>query len=102
MNALKKYIKIAFICICLFSTSCKITTKENLNHNNKTAEQILGNPEFLAISYGGYRMTSREIQPSVEALKEDLMIMHSMDIRILRTYNLQYPHASNILKPLKN
>lgn len=101
MNALKKYIKIAFICICLFSTSCKITTKENLNHNNKTAEQILGNPEFLAISYGGYRMTSREIQPSVEALKEDLMIMHSMGVRILRTYNLQYPHASNILKAIK-
>ena len=88
MNALKKHIKIAFICICLFSTSCKITTKENLNHNNKTAEQILGNPEFLAISYGGYRMTSREIQPSVEAIKEDLMakVMYQQETVLVLVY----------------
>ncbi|MGB2387040.1 MAG: glycosyl hydrolase family 17, partial [Flavobacteriaceae bacterium] len=68
---------------------------------HKTAAQILGNPEYLAISYGGYRTTSREIQPSLEALKEDLKIMYAMGIRIIRTYNLQFPHASNILRAIK-
>ena len=65
-----------------------------------TAKEILGNPEYLAISYGGYRMTSRDSQPSIAELKEDMKILHSMDIRVLRTYNVQLPHASNVLKAI--
>ena len=34
-------------------------------------------------------------------LKEDLKIMYAMGIRIIRTYNLQFPHASNILRAIK-
>ena len=59
-----------------------------MNFIPKTAEQILGNPDYLAISYGGYREATREHQPSLEELKEDLKILHAMGIRILRTYNL--------------
>jgi len=67
-----------------------------------TAAKILGNPDYLAISYGGYREKTREVQPTIIELKEDLKLLHAMGIRILRTYNVQtdLPHASNILKAI--
>ncbi len=69
--------------------------------NNITAQDILGNPEYLAISYGGYRKTSREHQPTIEQLKEDMKILHAMNIRLLRTYNVQLAQASNLLEAIK-
>ncbi|WP_299124889.1 glycosyl hydrolase family 17 protein [uncultured Winogradskyella sp.] len=67
-----------------------------------TAKDILGNPDYLAISYGGYREKTREVQPSIEELKDDLRILSAMGIKIIRTYNVQtpLPHASNILKAI--
>jgi predicted component of type VI protein secretion system len=50
-----------------------------------TAKDILGNSNYLAISYGGYRKSSRDFQPTVGELKEDMKILHAMNIRILRT-----------------
>ena len=85
--------------MCILSLSCNNITKKNLN--NKSAAELLGNPNYLAISYGGYRMTSREIQPSIQAIKEDLNIIYAMGIRMLRTYNLQFDQAPNILKAIK-
>ncbi len=79
----------------------KVIEKEEQTQMKKelTALDILGNPKFLAISYGGYRGTSRDhkFQPTLDELKEDLRIMHAMGIRVLRTYNVQLPHAFNIL-----
>ncbi|SNR86137.1 glycosyl hydrolase family 17 protein [Dokdonia pacifica] len=66
-----------------------------------TAKDILGNPDYLAISYGGYRMTSRDSQPTIPQLKEDMKLLHAMDIKVLRTYNVQLAQASNILKAIK-
>ena len=68
--------------------------------SSKTAKELLGNPNYPAISYGGYRGLSRSEQPTLAQLKEDLRIMHAMGIRILRTYNVQLPHASNVLKAI--
>jgi exo-beta-1,3-glucanase (GH17 family) len=68
-----------------------------------TAAKILGNPDYLAISYGGYREKSREDnQPTIPQLKEDLKLMHAMGIRIIRTYNVQptLPHAANVLEAI--
>ena len=65
-----------------------------------TASEILGNPKYLAISYGGYREKSRDIQPTPQELKDDMKILAAMGIRILRTYNVQLPQASNILKAI--
>ncbi len=66
-----------------------------------TAKDILGNPKYQAISYGGYRKTSRDDQPTVKELKEDLRILSAMGIRILRTYNTQqYAQAENLLKAI--
>jgi len=67
----------------------------------KTAAQILGNPEYLAMSYGGYRDTSRNIQPTLDQIKEDLKIMSAMGVKILRTYNLQFDQAGNVVKAIK-
>ena len=83
--------------------SCQSSQKEKKpmqNNRNLTAKEILNKPEFLAISYGGYRKKSREEQPTIQQLKEDLKILHAMDIRILRTYNVRLPHAANILKAI--
>ncbi|MEM7549385.1 MAG: glycosyl hydrolase family 17 protein [Bacteroidota bacterium] len=84
-------------------TSCQQKSKTNqVNEPIKemTAKDILGNPDYQAISYGGYREKSRDIQPTVEELKEDMKILSAMGIRILRTYNVQLPHASNVVKAI--
>ncbi len=66
-----------------------------------TAKDILGNPDYQAISYGGYREISREVQPTVDQLKEDMRILHAMGIRVLRTYNVHFPHAENVLEAIR-
>ena len=64
---------------------------------NKTAADILGNPDYLAISYGGYRGKSRDIQPTVEQIKDDMKIIAAMGIKILRDYNVQLQHVRHNL-----
>jgi exo-beta-1,3-glucanase (GH17 family) len=87
-----------------FSCSNK-STEEKTDHSMKqkevTAKDILGNPDYQAISYEGYRERSREIQPNIGQLKDDLKILSAMGIKVLRTYNVQFPHASNLLKAIK-
>lgn len=98
----------SFLCLAILLSmiSCvKSDKKEDTILKTKkelTAADILGNPKYLAISYGGYREKSREIQPTIAQLKEDLKLMHAMGIRILRTYNVQpkLPHAANILEAI--
>lgn len=65
-----------------------------------SASEILGRPDYLAISFGGYRQTSRDLQPTLPQLKEDLKILFAMGIKILRTYNVHLPHAANLLKAI--
>jgi exo-beta-1,3-glucanase (GH17 family) len=90
----------------VFIGSCKKShNKENmpkqLIRKEVSAKDILGNPDYLAISYGGYRKSSRDIQPTIEELKEDMKILHAMNIRVLRTYNVRLAHASNLLKAIR-
>ena len=65
-----------------------------------TAAEILGNPNYLAISYGGYRKNTRDVQPTIEELKEDLKILSKIGIKIIKTYNLQLEQAPNILRAI--
>jgi exo-beta-1,3-glucanase (GH17 family) len=65
-----------------------------------TAAEILGNPDYLAISYGGYREKSRDVQPTIPQLKEDMKILAAMGVKILRTYNVQLQQAPNLLKAI--
>ena len=66
----------------------------------KTAADILGNPDYQAICYGGYREITRDIQPTVPQLKEDMKILSAMGIKIIRTYNVHYDEAANLLEAL--
>ncbi|WP_158846667.1 glycosyl hydrolase family 17 protein [Algibacter sp. L1A34] len=66
----------------------------------KTAADILGDSNYLAISYGGYRENTRDIQPSIPELKEDMKLLSAMGVKILRTYNVQLQQASNLLKAI--
>ncbi|MBT8188508.1 MAG: glycosyl hydrolase family 17 [Croceitalea sp.] len=86
--------------------SCNIKkndTKEMQSKINKqvTAKEILGNPEYLAISYGGYREITREVQPTIQELKDDMKILSALGIKILRTYNVQLQQAPNLLKAIR-
>ena len=87
------------IIIFMSMMGCQYNTKEA---TGITASEILGNPDYLAMSYGGYRHNTRDIQPTIEELKEDLKILAAMGIKVLRTYNVQYPHASNVLQAIRN
>ena len=66
----------------------------------KTAAEILGNPEYQAISYAGYRELSRDIQPTIPQLKEDMKILSAMGIKLLRTYNVYYDETANLLQAI--
>lgn len=66
-----------------------------------SAADILGNPDYTAISYGGYRKTSRDIQPTIPQLKEDMKILAAMGVKILRTYNVQLAQAPNLLAAIR-
>ena len=89
---------IAFLLLILTFFSCKDVTKTNSSKPKiVTAKDILGNPNYQAICYGGYRKNSRDIQPSIAQLKEDLLILSAMNIKVIRTYNVHLAHASNVL-----
>lgn len=91
----KKAILSFFSIVTIFSCQNKPTEMRS-----KTAEEILGNPKYLAISYGGYRYQDHNIEPTVEELKEDMKLLSAMGIKILRTYKVHLPHASNVLKAI--
>ena len=81
----------------------QISEDQSKDHlNGPTAKEILGNPNYPAISYGGYREKTRDDVPTVEDLKEDMQILFAMGVRILRTYNAsQFPQAERILEAIK-
>ena len=66
-----------------------------------TAKDILGNANYLAISYGGYREVTRDTQPTIQQLKNDMKILSAMGIKVLRTYNVQLDHAPNLLQAIR-
>lgn len=73
---------------------------QSTNEITVTAKDILGNPDYLAISYGGYREKTRDIQPTIDELKEDMKILHAMGVRVLRTYNVQLQMVPNLLQAI--
>ena len=65
-----------------------------------TAGDILGSPDYLGISYGGYRHPDHDIEPTLDELKEDMKLLAAMGIKIVRTYKVHFPQASNLLKAI--
>lgn len=97
LNILVATLLITIVWSCDFENK-----KNNMQSDQITAKELLGNPNYPAISYGGYRANTRSIQPTVAQLKEDMKILSALGIKILRTYNVQphHPHASNVLKAI--
>lgn len=99
--------KILLIILIIGLYSCDRSSSNNQEQNNSikeknvTAKDILGNSDYLAISYGGYRQKSRDIQPTIPELKDDLKILSAMGVKVLRTYNVQLQQAPNILKAIR-
>lgn len=87
--------------LMLLASACSSETNPVMTEKQLTAADILGNPNYMAMSYGGYRGTSRNEQPTIEQLKEDMRILHAMGVRIIRTYNVQLPHAPNVLAAIR-
>ena len=85
----------------IFSGHIRHIDKSYQNSKALTAKDILGNPKYLAISYSGHRGKSRDLQPTVDQLKEDMKILAAMNIRVLRTYNTKLAEAANLLKAIR-
>ena len=87
------------------SFSCSQTSNESEKNQERkkkivTAKDILGNPNYLAMSYGGYRHVDHDIEPTLDELKEDMKLLSAIGIKIIRTYKVHLPQASNILKAI--
>lgn len=82
-------------------SACSSNIKKDQKVKEKDISEILGNPDYLAISYGGYRTNSRRVQPTVAQLKEDMKILAAMGVKILRTYNVHMAHAVNTLHAIR-
>jgi exo-beta-1,3-glucanase (GH17 family) len=93
---MKKLIYIVLLAV--ISCNQKITT--NLVPNEITAQMMLGNTNYQAICYGGYRTNTREKQPTIAQIKEDLKLLEAINIKVLRTYNVHYEEVSNLLKAI--
>ena len=88
---------LASLCLVLIFQACGPEQSPTLS-----AADILGNPDYPAFSFGGYRKGSREEAPSVAELKEDMKILAAMGVKLLRTYNTQqFAHAANLLKAIR-
>ncbi|MEM9648067.1 MAG: glycosyl hydrolase family 17 protein [Bacteroidota bacterium] len=104
---MRPLISICFaIVVLVWSYSCKENKKvteerESQIKKEVTAKDILGNPDYLAISYGGYREVTRDIQPTIDELKEDMRLLSAMGIKIVRTYNVQLQQASNLMTAIR-
>ena len=90
--------KVIFILFFLL-TSCSKNIMTNVS-SKMTADKILGNPDYQAICFGGYRTQTRDIEPTVEELKEDLKILAAMNIKMIRTYNVHHLEASRLMKAI--
>ena len=96
----------AYFLLVMLVFSCKDNSKKENNSNavkeitSLSAKDILGNPNFLAMSYGGYRHVDHDIEPTLDELKEDMKLLSAMGVKIVRTYKVHLPQAANLLKAI--
>ena len=84
---------VIFVTLLLFFSAC--------NPESESAKDILGNPEYPAIAYGGYRNQDRSVAPSVDEIKEDLKILNALGFRVLRTYHARlFEHTPRLLQAI--
>ena len=86
--------------------SCKESQpKKNIQndqiHKEVTAKDILGNSDYLAISYGGYRKSSRDFQPTIQELKEDMKIQVPEEIFSIQKWECSVESNENVATFIK-
>ena len=59
---------------------CVEKSKPTMMSEAKTAAEILGHPDYLAMSYGGYRTKSREDQPKIYQIKQRWVLITYQDV----------------------
>jgi len=91
--------KLLFVIICL-CVACSPLKKSGVHDHNLTAKQLLGNVSYQGICYGGYRTQTRDTEPTVTEIKEDLKILKAINIKFLRTYNVHHKEAANLLQAI--
>ena len=84
----------------LVLVSCSPHKQKQLATAKVTAGQLLGNVNYRAICYGGYRTSTREVVPSVAEIKEDMRLLAAMNIKLVRTYNVHYRETANLLSAI--
>lgn len=92
MNLLR-YIAVLFVFL--------IASCSDEQDNASDTLQLLSSQNSKAVAYGGYRTNNRQVQPSLTQIKEDLRILHAMGVNWVRTYNLQFDHAYNVVRAIE-
>ena len=65
---------VRLIAMLMTSASIVMTSCLPSTEGSPTAADILGNSNYQAISYGGYRTTSRDTVPTIDQIKDDMRI----------------------------
>ena len=94
MNKISKFVLLLLTITLLFSCSSQLMNSKHAAEI--TAKDIIGNPKYQAICYGGFREKTRDIEPTIAQLKEDLQLLAAMNIKVLRTYNVHNKEVSNL------
>jgi exo-beta-1,3-glucanase (GH17 family) len=99
---MKYLVKIVFLFLTFtLLFSCSSQRMNSKQSATITAKDIIGNPKYQAICYGGFREKTRDIEPTISQLKEDLKLLSAMNIKVLRTYNVHNKEVSNLLVAIR-
>ena len=102
MTTFSKAFTLCFTLSILVACGSPDNADADNNAHGPTAAEILGNPDYPAFSYGGYRGKSRDIAPTHDQLTEDLKILSAMGVKVLRTYNTsQFPQVASLLEAIR-
>jgi exo-beta-1,3-glucanase (GH17 family) len=94
---MKRIILLVFLVLI----SCKSNSYYLKDANKVIAQLILGNPNYQSVCYGGFREKTRDVEPTIPEIIEDLRILSAMSIKVLRTYNVHNKEVSNLLKAIR-
>lgn len=90
--------------LLMLIVSCSTPNSKNQDKSTsrtyKTASQILGDSNYQAICYGGYRYNTRDSQASLAQIIDDMKLLHATGISVLRTYNTKLKEIETILQSI--
>lgn len=79
--------------------SSRSNTVAQMSESNNVKSLLSKN--YRAICYGGYRTNTRDIQPTILQIKEDLKILKALNIKWVRSYNVHLAETENLLRAIQ-